>query len=654
MHLVGNDATRRYRRDHLRYALGGAGLMTVLFALTAAILALFAVWYDGLKARDEAYAGVSKAHEFLSRLDDETRAALGGDAAAVGTASAATDAALRDASLLAANRDIAASLSNYRASPTSVARLARHADIVELTTSSMYQSVRTKFSSRLRKSLDIGARRLVTLQEQRVADLVAAAEHIGSYFSGSFLHRIAVAASTTSALQTFVAVDTSDDIATRAATRIIDAVRLRSGSGSLPPIQVSSMQLNQTLRLTTSAAIPVTLDPSRSTLTTVIVFGIACALALLGGVLSKFVTFRYIRSTRRARSLVESFGTPEVSRQIIGAYRPVLEHLKVASASRNFPKNEVSREYHTAASFVQTLRPLLPQALFGELGVAHMRQPNGAWSLNAQPVRLEMGMSFSRCTIMTVFLAFARAGNFTLEAQGAKGLMRDVSTALALIVKEANDAGGILLSVSPGGVVTCAWNATNIVPDAALQALRTARRIDSLFAGVKVDLNLSTGNCIVANTKIGDRKHVTMVGAPFEISERLLLLNEAHDARLIVDYETFKELPRETQRQCKPVVVLKIREESAVVYSADVQRDWSIAQWKAYSSAFTLYQNNMITESVQEFRKYLAQYPGDSSAMFLLNSVLQNRVGTKRRSTTARSGMAGGSGNPMHDANPLA
>jgi hypothetical protein len=125
---------------------------------------------------------------------------------------------------------------------------------------------------------------------------------------------------------------------------------------------------------------------------------------------------------------------------------------------------------------------------------------------------------------------------------------------------------------------------------------------------------------------------VTYIGSAFEVGEKLLLLNESHSSRLVIDSDTFKELPRDFQRTCKPIAVLRDKDEQTVVaVAADAECSIKGDQWKHYNTAFTLYQNNMNAEALNEFKKYLIMYPDDDAAVWLVQNVLE-KTSTKRNS----------------------
>ena len=156
-----------------------------------------------------------------------------------------------------------------------------------------------------------------------------------------------------------------------------------------------------------------------------------------------------------------------------------------------------------------------------------------------------MSLAFCHCTVLTVCLNSPVLRNASRDR--AIPVLSEASLAFHAIVEEVNAAGGIVSGFGAGGKVACIWNATNIVEDAAFVAVRTARAIDKRLGELNIirDLNIASGGCITSNTKIGPRKHVTFIGSPFDVAEKLLLLNEGHVSRLIIDYETYKELPRD-------------------------------------------------------------------------------------------------------------
>ena len=71
-----------------------------------------------------------------------------------------------------------------------------------------------------------------------------------------------------------------------------------------------------------------------------------------------------------------------------------------------------------------------------------------------------------------------------------------------------------------------------------------------------------------------------------------------------------------------------------VAIAADVESGITGDQWKQYNTAFTLYQNNMNHEALNEFKKYLVAYPNDQAALWLVQNVLEKNI-IRRLSTTA-------------------
>ena len=132
---------------------------------------------------------------------------------------------------------------------------------------------------------------------------------------------------------------------------------------------------------------------------------------------------------------------------------------------------------------------------------------------------------------------------------------------------------------------------------------------------------------------------VLLLGSPFESAERLSLLNEEHVANLVIDADTFKELPREFQRQCKPIALISEAASNVhtIAMTADASEGLRGDQWKLYNTAFSLYQNNMVVEALVEFTKYLSIYPNDKSAQWLKEHVLVGRAEAVRmRNTTSK------------------
>jgi len=295
------------------------------------------------------------------------------------------------------------------------------------------------------------------------------------------------------------------------------------------------------------------------------------------------------------------------------------------------PTSEVEQEYCYAAKIVQQLRPLLPQALFGELNAHHKKEANGLWDLTNQGVRLEMGVAFCHCTVLSVrfsskAVALSRRGD-------VRDVLAEATIVLNIVTEEVNKSEGIIAGFAPNGHITCVWNATHLVDHAAFTAVKTSRLIEKRLAGCKItsDLNIASGPAMVANSKVGSKKHVTFIGNVFEVGEKLVLLNEGHVARLVIDNETFKELPREFQRTCKPIAVIRERDEPAIIaVAADEDSVIKGEQWKQYNTAFTLYNNSMFSEALNEFRKYHLSFPQDDAAVWLIRNVLEKIPHVKR------------------------
>ena len=388
--------------------------------------------------------------------------------------------------------------------------------------------------------------------------------------------------------------------------------------------------------------------PTTASITTIsicIAYLAVVAVAFVGVVVH---TVFFIRSTRRARRLLAAYGDHEGStRSNIAAYRPVLSQMRTNVLLPQV-KTDVIKQFHRAAMFILQLRPYAPQALFGSLQETHKRDPDGTWNIESQDARLEMGQRFGVCTVLTVAISSPSIRRASKETVAA--VMAEMTLALNVVSRAVNSAGGIVHTICPGGKIICAWNATNFVNDVALVAVTTARVIDGQLRdlGLERDLNLATGQCITANCKVGTRKLVLLMGTPFDSAERLSLLNEEHVANLVIDADTFKELPREFQRQCKPIALISEASSNlhTVAMTADASEGLRGDQWKLYNTAFSLYQNNMVVEALTEFTKYLSIYPNDKSALWLKEHVLIGRAEAARARNAKGGGGRGGGGYP--------
>lgn len=100
-------------------------------------------------------------------------------------------------------------------------------------------------------------------------------------------------------------------------------------------------------------------------------------------------------------------------------------------------------------------------------------------------------------------------------------------------------------------------------------------------------------------------------------------------AGTVLDGVTQRRLPSSWQRHsCKPLLVLQeaIRGRPLIVYSASAEDGRMTAdQAVLYHAGFALYQNNMVTEAVIEFKRYLELYPEDRRAAWLLTHVLLSK-----------------------------
>ncbi|CUI15316.1 membrane-associated protein, putative [Bodo saltans] len=643
--------------DQLRLIAGGVCVLGAMMVLCLVLLGYDSDWLSTVKDKEKNRPILAQYSSLINAIQADTtlRAVVSPSSSAIGVAHAVTNAqyaALR-ASIQSA---IAATLlaqidslyTTYEASTTATAALSAHVDLVSALSDAMFFVIRNRLSYRAQTLVDQLAIQQAKWRMTSLAAQLGLAHR--SKFSGSAagavelseLARSRYAAMkatnvlTTGAASVITAGFPTNLLSTAASTvaacyaPLSPAVNTSVKTATVNSASISSMSAAWYLAAESQEPISLTSDTVQ---TRIIVFAVGAGLAFFGAVLSIVIFVRHTIDTRRSRQLLLSFKDADAAKLMVEQYMPILCDMRLLQGRMpSAPRNDVEREYSSAAKLMVQLRPLLPQALFGELNARHKRLPNGAWDIAGQSVRLEMGMAFCHCTVLTIAVSSSvlNHGDKSNVAQ----VLQEASMALNAICEEVNNAGGIVIGCGSGGRVSCVWNATHLVDDAAFVAVRTARIIDRRLAMLNIgrDLNIASGPCIVANSKVGNRKHVTFIGGAFDVAEKLLLLNEGHVARLITDYETFKELPRDQQRLCKPIAVITDRDEGPpiVVMSADEEAALKGEQWKQYNTAFTLYQNNMLSESLGEFKKYLQVHPDDHCAAWLIENVLEPKIGRRK------------------------
>jgi hypothetical protein len=356
--------------------------------------------------------------------------------------------------------------------------------------------------------------------------------------------------------------------------------------------------------------------------------------------------------------------------------------LGAASANNNNTTSSASHAaelvsiYAAAARMVCEIRPFLPQTLFGTLvddggahaieaaaasiagaggragptavaGVANAVNPTlaaaeaaaqntllggvlrkttapVAWRPWEHSIRLDSTVCSTRCTLLTV-----------VPLQPHRDVMADpngallwFNTVLATTVALVNESGGSIQSVENNGIIVCMWNVTLRTSNASAVALRVSRALVTCFEQ-NIDLNIVTGQCMVANAKTGRRRNVVVVGSALEFSERVLMLNRLHNSSIVLDFDSYRDLSLEEQAQCRPIALLHTSPTSRVVlYSADTQRGrtFSVQQRKTYLGAFALYQNGMYEDSLELFTQYLRTYGVDSAAEWIVSHLLSHKL----------------------------
>lgn len=654
---MANGSWLRLYGEHTGLVFGGAGVLVSLMVLSLVFVGYDVDWLKNVEEKEKDRGVVTLLSQFLTTMQAETHlrsaATYVSGAAAVVAARAATHASYgRLRSVFSGSADqlhLDTLYDDYSTAMTQISTLSAHVSLSAASAAALERKVRRELTARAKGIVDHLAVQQIAWRYAALMNqyglMVTARDNSNGGTTAAEVSAVGRASvALTLALQT---VDSPTSV-------------LPVSSGLIAQIQNNFTSIVSTNPVTTSGVKTVTInsafaanaaayaylsqrsavdipESSDSVRNRVIVFGVGAAIAFVSLVVCLVIIVRHIIATRRGRQLLKAFRDADGSKQMIAMYTPILQHMRVLELPAQ-PQNDVEKEFHIAAKLMLQLRPHVPQALFGDLNTRHKRKPNGAWDITLQNIRLEMSMAFCHCTVLTIAIHSTTLIHGTKDLVGA--VLTESSMAYNAIVEEVNGAGGIVIGFSAGGRISCMWNATNIVEDAAFIAVKTARLIDKRLASMNIgrDLNVSSGNCVVANSKIGSRKHVTYVGGPFDVSEKLLLLNEGHVARLIIDYETFKELPREQQRTCKPIAVVSDRDDAPiVVMSADEEDALKGEQWKQYNTAFTLYQNNMLSESLAEFRKYLQAHPGDPCATWLIENVLEPKIG-KRRSVTRLGG----------------
>eukprot|EP00672_Neobodo_designis_P018679 CAMPEP_0174841938 /NCGR_PEP_ID=MMETSP1114-20130205/9621_1 /TAXON_ID=312471 /ORGANISM="Neobodo designis, Strain CCAP 1951/1" /LENGTH=821 /DNA_ID=CAMNT_0016076135 /DNA_START=37 /DNA_END=2502 /DNA_ORIENTATION=+ len=246
-----------------------------------------------------------------------------------------------------------------------------------------------------------------------------------------------------------------------------------------------------------------------------------------------------------------------------------------------------------------------------------------SWRPWEHSVRLDSTVCSTRCTLLSVV---PLQPNRDVMADPAGALVW-FNSVLATTTALVNEAGGSIHSVENNGIIVCMWNVTQRAGNAATVALRVARALVTCFEDI--DLNIVTGQCMVANAKTGRRRNVVVVGAALEFSERVLMLNRLHTSSIVLDFDSYRDLALDEQAQCRPIALLHTTPTSRVVlYSADAQRSRTITpnQRKAYLAAFALYQNGMYEDSLQLFSQYLRQYGDDGPAEWIVSHLLSHKL----------------------------
>ena len=648
--MSSSNVSVKVRLEQIQLLIRGSGILLCMLVLSAVYLGYEAQWRVVLQGQQDAQLLVPQLSQFLNSLRDESaaRATLPLSPTAVAAAQAVSDATwgALSASLTSNSQSTAVVETHraaYRLAKYVPAMLQSHQQIVADVVALGYNVQRSQATTRLQQTLDhlAGqnlawrytslASRAALLHRSHVSGDSPTATEIDSLgkAQAAFKEASNFAPSSFNAL-------VPSAVSLDAAAILVNCTKPNSAivNSSVTSIIVSTSQASLAALSSYAGAGALSALNSGTSASTikVIVFAVGVALSLAILVASVVIFLRHSAHTKRAVALVEAFGDADRSRDMIQAYKPILCQMRT-NVTIPPADTEVEREYLFAARVVQQLRPLIPQALFGELNNHHKKEPNGSWDITSQPIRVEMGLAFCHCHVLTITFSSENTINATKGRLGA--VLVEASNVMYIVTEEVNNSGGIVCGVAPDGRITCVWNATNIVESGAFVAVRTARAIDKRLNAINIqhDLNIATGPSIVANTKVGTHhKHVTFIGGAFEVGEKLLLLNESHSSRLVIDSDTFKELPRDFQRSCKPIAVLRDKDEAAVVaVAADAECTIKGDQWKQYNTAFTLYQNNMNSEALNEFKKYLATYPDDDAAQWLVQNVLEKSA-TKRSS----------------------
>jgi hypothetical protein len=622
-----------------------------MVVLSAVFLGYESEWLKVLQGQEDAQTLIPKLQRLVSAMHADSKGRLAKPAVPAAVAEEAmqeTTASWVDlgSSLVSFGARVAVvedQLAIYRSVRSGPAMLLAHQSIISECVRLVYLVQRSKATARLQETLDHLAGQRLSWRYNSLAARVA------------LLHGSSSSASKPTAVETielskarsalgfaygFASAATQDvvapDVVSEADSILATCLRPRSTitNSTVSSLDVSTSEValsSLSSFLQSQAVVPLDSGTTRSQ-AKVIVFAVGVGISVITFVASVVIYIRHAAQTKRAVALVEAFGSPERSKEMIQAYRPILHYMQT---NVRIPpaETEVEREFLFAARIIQQLRPLMPQALFGDLNAPHKKEPNGSWDITSQPIRVEMGLAFCHCHVLTI--TFSTENTIKATKNHVEQVLVEASQVLHVVTDEVNNSGGIVCGVAPDGRITCLWNATNVVESGAFVAVRTARAIDKRLTAIGIlhDLNIATGPSIVANNKVGaHHKHVTYIGNAFEVGEKLLLLNESHSSRLVIDSETFKELPRDFQRTCKPIAVLRDKDESTVVaVAADAECAIKGDQWKQYNTAFTLYQNNMNSEALNEFKKYLACYPDDEAAQWLVQNVLEKSA-TKRSS----------------------
>lgn len=663
----------KLNQEHIRLLVSGVCVLLVFVFLSAVIVGYEGEWYTVLQKSEAKREPFPVMSQFFSALQTESaqRSAVPALAASV----IASTKAKTFAAFVALQKVFAAKLSsslvgadfrllldNYQSATSVPLMLQLHGSLTARAVQIEYQIVRRGLQHDTGVAVDHIALRQVQWRLTSLASRMAvlhSKQLPGSYATYRDVAEAYTLLNSVREVYSRLPVTMSTDINTFLAATETKLRSMTQGSPSGTTTTISKAGATSSYAHSSVAYQHLHSDDqpieksSKKSLERIIVFSVGGGFALLALLVCVVIVVRHIIATYHARQLLLAFRDSEATRNMISIYKPVLQHLRVPPFPLPAPHNDVEKEYHHAAKFMLQLRPLIPQTLFGDLNSHHKRNPNGSWDITAQNIRLEMSLAFCHCTVLTVCLNSPVLRNASRDR--AIPVLAEASLAFHAIVEEVNAAGGIVSGFGAGGKVACIWNATNIVEDAAFVAVRTARAIDRRLGELNIvrDLNIASGGCITSNTKIGSRKHVTFIGSPFDVAEKLLLLNEGHVSRLIIDYETYKELPRDQQRVCKPIAVISEKDEPPiVVMSADEDAALKGDQWKLYNTAFTLYQNNMLSESLTEFRKYLALHEVDHCASWLIENVLEPKIG--RRKTSVGPGlMMASSMAPATGINPL-